>query len=88
MRTKNESIPASGRRQFKPRHDPYTNDLHGNYGPPLPPARVSGRETPLCPDCNARMVLRTARRGYNPGNQFWGCPRYPDCRGTMSLRDD
>ncbi|NLF86464.1 MAG: hypothetical protein GX571_10215 [Lentisphaerae bacterium] len=26
------------------------------------------------------MVLRTARRGSNAGNQFWGCSNYPRCR--------
>ena len=38
---------------------------------------------PACPLCNAPMALRTARRGPNAGNQFYGCTRYPDgCRGT------
>ena len=36
---------------------------------------------PLCPRCNSPMVLRTARRGANAGSQFYGCPRYPECRG-------
>jgi endonuclease YncB( thermonuclease family) len=31
------------------------------------------------------MVLRTARRGRNAGEQFWGCSRYPVCSGTRSL---
>lgn len=37
---------------------------------------------PGCPHCNAPMVRRTARKGANPGAQFWGCSRYPACRGT------
>lgn len=28
------------------------------------------------------MILRTARRGRNAGNQFYGCSRYPRCKGT------
>ena len=36
-----------------------------------------------CPVCNSVMALRTARKGRNPGNQFWGCSRYPACRGTV-----
>lgn len=40
---------------------------------------------PLCPICTAPMVLRTARRGLNQGNQFWGCRKYPDCRGSRGL---
>jgi hypothetical protein len=36
---------------------------------------------PICPACNSAMTIRTAKRGTNPGSQFWGCSRYPDCRG-------
>ena len=28
------------------------------------------------------MVVRTARSGPSAGAQFWGCTRYPECRGT------
>ena len=38
----------------------------------------------LCPRCGGRMVRRTARRGHRQGNQFWGCARYPSCKGTRS----
>ena len=33
-----------------------------------------------CPKCNAELVLRTATRGANAGNQFYGCSNYPKCR--------
>lgn len=33
-----------------------------------------------CPKCDSPMRLRTARRGKNAGNQFWGCSRYPSCK--------
>jgi restriction system protein len=36
----------------------------------------------LCPNCGASMVKRTAKRGANTGNTFWGCPNYPTCRGV------
>lgn len=42
---------------------------------------------PECPNCGSRMVKRTARSGPNAGGQFWGCPRYPSCRGIRSLAD-
>lgn len=38
--------------------------------------------TPLCPACQSVMVRRTARKGASAGSQFWGCSRYPACRGT------
>lgn len=29
------------------------------------------------------MVKRTAQRGPNAGNEFWGCSDFPRCRGTV-----
>jgi restriction system protein len=43
------------------------------------PGRASA---PSCPKCSAQMVLRTARKGANAGGEFWGCTRYPACKGT------
>ena len=40
---------------------------------------------PPCPECNSPMKIRTAGRGPNAGNQFWGCSRYPACRGTRDI---
>jgi DNA-binding helix-hairpin-helix protein with protein kinase domain len=37
-----------------------------------------------CPRCGSHMVRRTARRGRYAGNQFWGCSRYPRCKGTRA----
>nr|WP_303657397.1 restriction endonuclease [Asticcacaulis aquaticus] len=34
-----------------------------------------------CPDCGGAMVERTARRGRNIGQTFWGCRKYPQCNG-------
>jgi restriction system protein len=39
----------------------------------------------ICPKCGQRMVLRTANKGQNTGNRFWGCSGYPSCRGTASV---
>ncbi len=46
----------------------------------LPKTEISD---PLCPVCNSKMVLRTARKGKNTGKQFWGCSVFPKCRGTI-----
>jgi restriction system protein len=40
---------------------------------------------PACPTCGASMVRRTARRGARAGNSFWGCSRYPACRGVRDV---
>lgn len=39
----------------------------------------------LCPLCGSRMVMRTARKGINAGQQFWGCSNYPRCKGTRTV---
>ena len=39
--------------------------------------------SPTCPLCGQLMRLRTARKGPKAGQPFWGCPGYPDCRGTL-----
>ncbi len=49
--------------------------------PPSPPATTS--DIPHCPLCHVPMVKRTAKKGANAGNAFWGCPRYPNCRQIL-----
>ncbi len=38
-----------------------------------------------CPRCGSAMVHRVARRGRNAGGSFWGCSRFPVCRGTRNI---
>lgn len=33
----------------------------------------------ICPKCGKPMVLRTAKKGENVGQQFWGCSGFPKC---------
>jgi very-short-patch-repair endonuclease len=40
---------------------------------------------PLCPKCGIPMVLRTARRGDNIGEQFYGCSNYPKCKEIIPI---
>jgi four helix bundle suffix protein len=42
-------------------------------------------QPPNCPSCGALMALRTAKSGKTPGSQFWGCTKYPDCKGTAKI---
>ena len=41
--------------------------------------------SPRCPKCGSEMVLRTAKRGDNQGGKFWGCSKYPECRGVLDF---
>lgn len=71
----------------------------GGYSERLAAARLESRQrrtqsdptdrsdpterSPHCSACGKAMVLRTARRGAQAGNRFWGCSGYPGCRGTL-----
>ena len=35
---------------------------------------------------NALMALRTAKSGKHAGQQFWGCTKYPECKGTHPIQ--
>lgn len=41
--------------------------------------------SPICPNCRTPMVQRTASKGPQKGNTFWGCENYPNCRMTIPL---
>lgn len=40
-----------------------------------------------CPKCGGNLVLRTASRGVNAGNQFWGCEKFPKCRYIRNMKE-
>ena len=42
---------------------------------------AAGSETPLCPQCQSPMERKTATRGPHAGNEFWGCTKFPRCKG-------
>jgi restriction system protein len=42
--------------------------------------------TPTCVKCNVKMVKRTAKKGNNAGNEFWGCANYPRCKHKMFVK--
>lgn len=45
---------------------------------PTPPACTA---SPTCPICAGAMITRENRRTREP---FWGCERFPHCRGTVA----
>lgn len=59
------------------------------YQAPLrrPPLRPAGTQTvtPKCPQCGSPMLKRLASRGRNSGSFFWGCTRFPTCKGTRNI---
>ncbi len=57
----------------------------------LPKAEADAAENaevsalPSCPVCGSTMVQRTAKRGANAGHPFWGCSRFPACKGIRPI---
>jgi four helix bundle suffix protein len=43
---------------------------------------------PTCPECGKPMRRRTARKGAQAGQDFWGCAGYPTCRGTRPITEN
>ena len=39
----------------------------------------------LCPRCGGQLILRTAKKGDNAGNQFYGCSNFPKCRYIQNI---
>lgn len=46
---------------------------------------AEGEEILKCPKCNEMLILRTAARGTNAGNQFYGCSNYPKCKYIQNI---
>lgn len=40
----------------------------------------------LCPKCGAIMIKRKANKGANAGKEFYGCSKYPRCRGIVNIQ--
>ncbi len=53
--------------------------------PEPPEPSDSETEEKVCPRCGAKLTLRTAKRGNNAGNQFYGCSAFPKCRYIMNI---
>lgn len=47
---------------------------------------IDKEKTQNCPKCNGAMVLRNVTKGQNKGNKFWGCSKFPKCRGIMNIK--
>lgn len=53
-----------------------------------PIEELEAEEAKICTRCGSSMVLRTATRGDNKGNQFYGCSSYPKCRYIEKFEKD
>jgi hypothetical protein len=46
-------------------------------------ALVQAKKQPICPICRESLVVRQVREGRS--RQFFGCPNYPSCNGSLSI---
>ena len=58
--------------KFKEEMDDQTSDVK-------PVSEKTETAKKVCPKCGKPLVLRTAKKGENVGNQFWGCSGFPKC---------
>ena len=49
------------------------------------PDVASSENELICPRCGSKLVLRTAKKGDNAGNQFYGCSAFPKCRYIKNI---
>ena len=42
-------------------------------------------QAPNCPKCNSEMVKRVAKKSIRQGQTFFGCSRFPKCRGVVNV---
>lgn len=46
-------------------------------------AEHSTANGPACPRCGAPTTLRKIKKGERTGQRFWGCSKFPSCRGAL-----
>lgn len=46
------------------------------------------KSKPRCPKCQGEMVKRIVKRGQNAGKEFFGCKKFPMCRGLSNFIAD
>ena len=63
--------------------EPVQEPAKAPTAPPSPVGIPQTAQEPRCPVCKSEMKLRTARSGKNQGQHFWGCTKYPGCRGIV-----
>ncbi len=66
-----EAVKAAHVQNIKNRYKDGTNEDCNN---------VTETNDLICLRCGSKLFLRTAKKGQNAGNQFYGCSAFPKCR--------
>lgn len=69
------------------RSDACKKTFNDNRGKPEDPsvANKPAKNAPECPECSAPMLKRKGKSRDGKSNSFWGCSRYPDCKGIKNV---
>lgn len=59
--------------------------INKDVAPKEKPKVVADGKTPSCPKCEGEMVKRLTKKGDKAGTEFWGCQKFPKCRGVVSI---
>jgi len=71
-------------KSFKTRRE-HVDNLKANKNEESKGSTKHKSENLICPRCGNDLVIRTAKRGQNIGNQFYGCKSYPRCKHTRKI---
>lgn len=63
-------------------HMQHVSSLNARHSQPESSTQSSN---PSCPKCGSAMTKRMAKNGVNAGKEFWGCSKYPGCRGIVNI---
>ncbi len=80
-------IDGAGLKRLMHRNQPSTpvSQPTPSPAPVAASAAPQAATDPLCPLCKSSMIKRTARKGSNAGNVFWGCSTFPKCKGIVNV---
>ena len=79
------------RPEYIEKYEELVNEVGTTEGPQIekviePDLDAASSENELiCPRCGSTLVLRTAKKGDNAGNQFYGCSAFPKCRYIKNI---
>lgn len=73
------------RPDYYEKYEQLVSELESNVSVMSADAHTQPGEVLVCPRCGSKLVIRTAKKGDNAGNQFYGCSSFPKCRYMKNL---
>lgn len=65
------------------------NEIRNTIFETIVPPEIESNEVtsaiPKCPKCTSELIVKTAQKGKNKGNQFLACSSFPNCRYTEEM---